>query len=57
MGIFQKMVMGARREVARRAEQGIVSWEAVALSCLRYMSEDDVRDMGESEGFIESDEE
>lgn len=50
-------VRQATNEIIELAEQGIVSWEAVALSCLRYMSEDDVRDMGESEGFIESDEE
>jgi hypothetical protein len=34
-------------------EQGIISWESVALSCLRYMSEADVADMAHCEGYVE----
>ena len=31
------------------AEEGIISWEEIARTALNYMSEDDVRDMAESE--------
>lgn len=39
------------------AENGVVSWESIAVSALRYMSEADVQDMAECEGFVEVDEE
>ena len=38
------------------AENGVVSWESIAVSALRYMSEADVQDMAECEGFVEVDE-
>jgi len=38
-------------------DNGILDAETVLRSCLSYMSEDDVQDMAESEGFIEEDEE
>ena len=38
------------------AENGVVSWESIAVSALRYMSEADVQDMAECEGFLEVDE-
>ena len=39
------------------AENGVISWESIAVSALRYMSEADVQDMAECEGFVEVDEE
>ena len=50
-------VRQATNEVIELCEQGVCTWEALALSCLRYMSEAEVRDMAESEGFIDSEEE
>ncbi len=38
------------------AEAGIISWEDIARSALDYMSEDDVRDMAESEFDYEAEE-
>lgn len=35
------------------AENGLVSWESLAVSALRYMSEADVQDMAECEGFVD----
>jgi hypothetical protein len=35
------------------AEEGVVSWESIAKSCLSYMSESSVEDMAITEGFIE----
>ena len=35
------------------AENGVVSWESIAVSALRYMSEADVQDMAECEGFVD----
>ena len=39
------------------AEEGVISWESIARSALSYMSEADVEDMAECEGFVEVDEE
>ena len=39
------------------AEEGIVSWESIAKSAMMYMSEADVQDMAECEGFVEVEEE
>ncbi len=39
------------------ANEGILSWEAIARSCMGYMSEADVADMAQREGFIEEEEE
>ena len=38
-------------------DDGMLTWEQVARACLDYMSEADVQDMLETEGFIEDDEE
>lgn len=38
-------------------EEGALSYEQVAMSCLRYMSEDDVADMAHSEELIPDEEE
>lgn len=46
-----------RNEMYALAEEGLVSWESIAKACLGYMSEADVQDMAESEGFIEGEDE
>lgn len=38
-------------------EEGILDAETVLRSCLSYMSEADVQDMAECEGFIEEEDE
>jgi hypothetical protein len=38
-------------------DEGILSRDAVIQACLNYMSEAQVKDMCESEGFFEDDEE
>lgn len=40
-------------ELIARAEQGVLSWEAIARGALTYMSEDDVKDMAQSEELVE----
>jgi hypothetical protein len=42
----------ATNEVIELAEEGILSWEQVAMACLSYMSEDEVREMGEFNDFL-----
>jgi hypothetical protein len=39
------------------ADEGLLSWETIAKSCLQYMSEADVEDMALSDGLIEEEEE
>ena len=40
------------------ADEGIVSWETVAMACLNYLSEYDVADMARSEfGIDDNDDE
>lgn len=39
------------------AEDGVISWETIARAALSYMSEDEVADMAQCNGFIEEDEE
>jgi len=46
----------ATNEVIELAEEGVLSWEQIAMSCLSYMSEAEVRDMAECEGFIDDEE-
>lgn len=38
-------------------EQGVLTWEVIARSCLSYMSEYDVEDMVKCEGLVDEDEE
>ena len=38
-------------------DDGLISQETVIMACLKYMSEDDVKDMMEHNEFIENDEE
>lgn len=40
-------------KVLDMAENGLLNWETIARECLEYMSEDDVRDMAESNDWIE----
>ena len=53
------MAREATCELIEMAETGVLSWETVARECLQYMSEDAVRDMAESNDWIdpENDEE
>ena len=50
------MAREATRELIEMAETGALSWETIARECLQYMSEDDVRDMAESNFWIDSEE-
>lgn len=50
-------VRQATNKLIELAEEGVVSWESLALACLRYMSEDEVKDLAESEGFIDPEDE
>jgi hypothetical protein len=43
-------------KLVEMAEEGILSWEAIARAALGYMSESEVADMAETEGFVEEDE-
>jgi len=45
-----------RNKMYALAEEGAVSWEQIAKACLGYMSEADVQDMAECEGFVEVEE-
>jgi len=45
----------ATNELLEKAEAGVLTWEQIARSALEYMSEDDVSDMANREGFIEDD--
>lgn len=47
----------ATRKVIDMAEQGVLLWEQVARDCMNYMSEDEVSDMADSNGYFEHDEE
>lgn len=50
-------VRQATIKVIELCEEGVLSWEAVALAALRYMSEDDVADMAHQYEWIEEEEE
>ena len=47
------MVREATCKLIDMAENGAISWETIARECLHYMSEDDVRDMAESNDWID----
>ena len=53
--------MGEAREYTNKLcdfiEQGIITNESVVIACLKYMSEDDVKDMMECNEFIDEDDE
>ena len=46
-------VREATEKLINLAEEGVLSWEAIARAALNYMSEDDVKDMAECNEFIE----
>ena len=48
------MARSATCELIEMAENGGISWETIARECLQYMSEDEVRDMAESNDWINS---
>ena len=48
------MARDATCELIEMAENGGISWETIARECLQYMSEDEVRDMAESNDWINS---
>ena len=50
------MAREATCELIEMAETGALSWETIARECLQYMSEDEVRDMAESNFWIDSEE-
>jgi hypothetical protein len=47
----------ATNKILEMLEEGILNKDDVILSCLNYMSEDDVADMAHCSGFIEEEEE
>lgn len=47
------MARSATRELIEMAENYEISWETIARECLQYMSEDEVRDMAESNDWID----
>ena len=50
-------VRKATNKVIEMAEEGVLSWEAIARAALDYMSEDEVADMAQCNEFIEDEEE
>ena len=51
------MARSATCELIEMAENGMIEWETIARECLQYMSEDEVRDMAESNDWIDSEDE
>ena len=50
-------VREATEKLIDLAEEGVLSWETIALAALNYMSEDEVADMAMCNDFIEDEEE
>ena len=50
-------VREATEKLIDLAEEGILSWEAIARAALNYMSEDEVADMARCNEFIEDEDE
>jgi hypothetical protein len=46
----------ATRRVIELADEGVLTWEQVARDCMNYMSESDVADMADSNGYFEFEE-
>ena len=46
-------VRKATNKVIELAEAGVLSWETIARAALDYMSEDEVADMAQCNGFID----
>jgi len=51
------MVRKYTNMVLEMVEEGILDKDVVIMACLKYMSEAEVRDMAEANGFIPEDEE
>ena len=47
----------ATRRVLELAEEGVLLWEQIARDCMNYMSEADVKDMAEGNGYFDDIEE
>jgi len=50
-------VRQATDKILEMVEEGILDKDTVIMSCLKYMSEDDVADMAHSNEFFNNDEE
>ena len=46
-------VREATEKLIDLAEEGVLSWEAIARAALNYMSEDEVADMAQCNEFID----
>ena len=46
-------VREATEKLINLAEEGVLSWEAIARAALNYMSEDEVADMAQCNEFID----
>ena len=56
--IFEEIILqeSASDQIINLVDNGLLSWETVAIACLNYMSEDDVADMARAnEFFVEED--
>ena len=51
------MTRQATNKILEMVEQGILDKDTVIMSCLKYMSEDDVADMAHSNEFFINEEE
>ena len=51
------MVRKYNNLVLEMVEEGILDKDVVIMACLKYMSEAEVRDMAEANGFVPEDEE
>jgi hypothetical protein len=40
-------------KLVEMAEEGLITWESLAHACLGYMSEDDVKDMAQTEWDVD----
>ena len=50
-------VREATEKLIDLAEEGVLSWEAIARAALNYMSEDEVADMAQCNEFIDDESE
>jgi hypothetical protein len=50
------MTRKTTNKILEMVEEGILAKDDVILACLKYMSEDDVADMANCNGFIEEEE-
>lgn len=50
------MTRQATTQLIEMVEDGLLTWEDIAMAALNYMSESDVKDMAECNDFIEDNE-